>query len=105
MAENLAEIERIAADPAPPDFENTIAALERSGRLLARVGGVFWNLAATDTTPELQEIERDISGALARHENEILLNAALFARVDALYARRDALALTPEQARVLELDA
>ncbi|MBG0812225.1 M3 family metallopeptidase [Methylosinus sp. H3A] len=103
MAENLAEIARIAADPSPPDFENTIAALERSGRLLARVGGVFWNLAATDTTPELQEIERDISGALARHENEILLNAALFARVDALYARRDALASTPEQARVLEL--
>jgi len=103
MAENLAEIARIAAEPSPPDFENTIAALERSGRLLARVGGVFWNLAATDTTPELQEIERDISGALARHENEILLNAELFARVDALYARRDKLALTPEQARVLEL--
>ncbi|HEY8066998.1 MAG TPA: M3 family metallopeptidase [Methylosinus sp.] len=103
MAENLAETARIAADPSPPDFENTIAALERSGRLLARIGGVFWNLAATDSTPELQEIERDISGALARHENEILLNAALFSRVDALHARRDTLTLTPEQARVLEL--
>jgi len=103
MAEHLSEIARVAEDPSPPDFENTIAALERSGRLLAKVGGVFWNLVATDATPELQEIERDMSGALARHENEILLNAALFARVDALYARRDALTSTPEQARVLEL--
>lgn len=103
MAKNLAEIARIAENPSPPDFENTIAALERSGRLLARVGGVFWNLSATDSTPELQEIEREMSGVLARHENEILLNAALFARVDALHARRNALALTAEQARVLEL--
>lgn len=103
MAENRAEIERIAADPAEPDFDNTIAALERSGRLLRDVGSVFWNLTATDSTPELQAIERDMSGALARHENEILLNAALFARIDALYGKRDALGLDDEQKRVLEL--
>ncbi|OBS51969.1 peptidase M3 [Methylosinus sp. 3S-1] len=103
MAENSAEIERIATDPRTPDFDNTIAALERSGRRLRDVGAVFWNLAATDSTPELQAVEREASGALARHETEILLNAALFARVDALFSRRESLALSPEQARVLEL--
>jgi len=103
MAENRAEIDRIARNPAAPDFENTIAALERSGRRLQTVGGVFWNVAATDSTPELQAIERDISGALARHENEILLNAALFARVDALHETRAELGLGEEETRVLEL--
>lgn len=103
LAENRAEIANIAADPAAPDFDNTIAALERSGRRLKDVGAVFWNLAATDSTPELQEIEREMSGALARHASEISLNADLFARIDALHARRGALGLTDEQARVLEL--
>jgi peptidyl-dipeptidase Dcp len=103
LAENRAEIDRIVGNPASPDFDNTIAALERSGRLLRHVGAVFWNLAATDTTPELQQIERDISGVLARHESEILLNAGLFRRVDAVYAQRASLRLTDEQARVLEL--
>jgi peptidyl-dipeptidase Dcp len=103
MAENLAEIARIANDPAPPDFENTIAALERSGRVLRKVDAVFSNLVATDATPELQAVEREISGPLARHDNEILLNAELFHRIDALFARRDELPLTEEQARVLEL--
>lgn len=103
FAENRAEIARIAADPAPPDFDNTIAALERSGRLLRDVGAVFWNLAATDSTPELQEIEREMSGALARHASEISLNADLFGRIDALYEQRASLDLTDEQARVLEL--
>jgi peptidyl-dipeptidase Dcp len=103
MAENRAEIDRIARNPAAPDFENTIAALERSGRRLQTVGGVFWNVAATDSTPELQAVERDISGALARHENEILLNAALFARVDALHEKRAELGLGEEETRVLEL--
>jgi peptidyl-dipeptidase Dcp len=103
LAENRAEIDRIVGNSASPDFDNTIAALERSGRLLRHVGAVFWNLAATDTTPELQQIERDISGVLARHESEILLNAGLFRRVDAVYAQRASLRLTDEQARVLEL--
>ncbi|MBY6242030.1 M3 family metallopeptidase [Methylosinus sp. Sm6] len=103
MAENRAEIERIAGDPREPDFDNTIAALERSGHALRDVGAVFWNLAATDSTPQLQAVEREMSGALARHETEILLNAALFARVDALHAKRAALGLDAEQARVLEL--
>lgn len=103
LSEHREEITRIADDPAPPDFDNTIAALERSGRLLNDVSAVFWNLTATDTNPELQEIEREVSGALSRHASEISMNAALFRRIDALHAQRQSLALTPEQARVLEL--
>lgn len=103
LSEHREEIARIADDPAPPGFDNTIAALERSGRLLNDVSAVFWNLTATDTNPELQEIEREVSGALSRHASEISMNAALFRRIDALHAQRQSLALTPEQARVLEL--
>ena len=103
LAENRREIDRIANNPAPADFDNTILALERSGRLLRNVGAVFWNLAATDTNAEFQEIERDMSAALARHYSEISLNPALFARVDALFQKAETLGLTKEQARVLEL--
>jgi peptidyl-dipeptidase Dcp len=103
LAENKEEIERIANNPAPPDFENTIDALERSGRRLRDVGAVFWNLSATDTNPALQEIERDMSGVLARHDSEITMNAALFARIDALNEQAASLGLSDEQARVLEL--
>ena len=93
LAEHRAEIDRIAQNPSPPDFDNTIAALEDSGRLSRQVGAVFWNLYRTDSTPELEEIEREISGVLARHASETSMNAALFARIDALYARRGALGL------------
>jgi len=103
FADNRREIDLIADNPDPPDFDNTIAALERSGRKLRNVGAVFWNLAATDTDAEMQEIERDMSAALARHNSDISLNAALFARVDALFQKIDSLGLTKEQARVLQL--
>jgi peptidyl-dipeptidase Dcp len=103
LAQHRAEIEAIAGNPAAPDFANTIEALERAGKLLTDVGSVFWNLTATDTNPEMQEIERDMAAALSRHSSEISMNSDLFRRVEALYARRDALGLTPEQARVLEL--
>ncbi len=89
------EIASIANDPAPPDFDNTIGALERAGQLLNDVGSTFGNLAATDTNAELQEIEREMAVTLSRHASEIAMNPALFRRVDALYARRDALDLTP----------
>ncbi len=58
MASHRAEIDAIAGQSAAPSFENTIVALEKSGRLLDQVNAVFWNLAGTDSTPELQEIER-----------------------------------------------
>ena len=102
LAEHRAEIAAIATQAAPPDFENTVAALERSGKLLARVTNVFYVLAGANTSEPIQAIERDLAPLLSRHWNEIHLNEALFARLDALYARRDALALSAEQARVLE---
>lgn len=103
IAEHQAEIDAIADDTAEPNFDNVIAALERAGRSLRRVGGVFWNLTGADTNDSLQEIERNMSPILARHWQKIGLDPKLFARVDAVMAKRDALGLTPEQARVLDL--
>ena len=102
LADHRAEIDAIAANPAAPSFENTIAALERSGRALERVASVFFVLAGADTSDEIEAIERGVSPLLARHNNALYLNRALYSRVAALYARRDALSLDPEQARVLE---
>jgi peptidyl-dipeptidase Dcp len=102
LAEHRAEIDAIAADPAPPDFENTIAALERSGRALERVAGVFFVLAGADTSDEIEAVERDISPLLARHNNALYLNRDIYARIASLYVRRDVLSLDGEQARVLE---
>jgi peptidyl-dipeptidase Dcp len=103
MARHREEIDRIAGDPAAPDFDNTIAAIERAGRVLDDVSAIFWNLAATDTTHELQAVEREISGALSRHASAIAMNAELFHRVQTLYENHERLELTPEQRRVLEL--
>ncbi|HEY7229303.1 MAG TPA: M3 family metallopeptidase [Pseudolabrys sp.] len=102
LADHRAEIDAIAENPASPDFENTIAALERSGRNLERVASVFFVLAGADTSDEIEAIERDISPLLARHNNALYLNRALYARIADLYARREALSLDAEQARVLE---
>ena len=98
-----AEIAAIAADPAAPDFANTVEALERSGRALDRVCAIFFTLAGAHTSPEIEAIQTRIAPELARFSSETLMNAALFSRVEALWTARDALALSPEQARVLEL--
>ncbi len=89
MLVHRAEIERITNASAAPTFENTIAALDRSGRLLTRTEQLFFNLTASETSPELQAVERDIAPRLAAHENAILLDQKLFARIDELYAKRD----------------
>ncbi|HEY5337741.1 MAG TPA: M3 family metallopeptidase [Rhizomicrobium sp.] len=102
LADHAAEIAAIAGDPATPTFANTVVAMEKSGRLLARVEAVFFNLASSDTNDELQSIERDMAPVLARHGNAINLNAALFARIEDLYARRATLGLDDEEMRVLE---
>jgi len=102
LAEHRSEIDRIAGDPAPPTFDNTIAALENAGRLLDRVSAVFWNLASADTNDALQAIEREISPKLAQHWNAITSNAALFARIDAVMQGAGSADLNPEQRRVLE---
>lgn len=102
LAEHAREVRAIAGSAAKPTFDNTIAAFERSGRLLERVCDVFFNLAAADTNTELQAVERDIAPKLARHRSKILLEAKLFKRIADLYERRDRLRLDAEAGRVLE---
>jgi peptidyl-dipeptidase Dcp len=104
MAENLAEIDRIAAEPATPTFDNTIAALERAGHTLERVGTAYNVYTSTMNDAEVQGIEREMSPRLAELNDRIFQNAKLFARIDAVYASRDRLKLTPEQQRLLWLD-
>jgi len=102
MAEHVAEIAAIAGSAAPPDFANTIEALERSGKLLQRVGRVFHNLDASATSPALQAIDRDYAPKLAAHHTHIALDPGLFARIDALFQARDRLRLEAAQLRLLE---
>ena len=102
LKQHLAEIEAIAGDPQPPSFDNTIAALDGCGRLLRRTEALFYNLASSETSAALQAVQRRLAPLLAAHDSAVYMHRALFARVDALHARRDALGLTSEQQRVLE---
>ncbi|WP_405141140.1 M3 family metallopeptidase [Sphaerisporangium sp. NBC_01403] len=86
MAEQLAEVEAIAGSADPPTFDNTVAALERSGRLLYRVSTVFFNQASSDTNPAVQAIQKDVTPKLAQHSDAIHLNTRLFARIKAISA-------------------
>ena len=96
------EIDAIAGNADAPTFDNTVAAFDRSGRLFARAEQVFYNLTASNTSPELQAAERELAMPLAAHGNAIYMHAGLFKRVDALHAKRKSLGLTAEQTRLLE---
>ena len=102
MASHRAEIDAIASNKDEPSFENTILGLERAGRPLSRVASVFYALAGAHTNETIQAAERAVSPKLSRHGSAIALNAELFARIDALHARRAALGLGPEALRLLE---
>ena len=102
LAEHSAEIAAIAEKPTPASFDNMILALEKSGRLLTRVDGVFHNLAAAATNEALQGIEREMAPRLSAHWSAISLHPVLFARLDELYQERDGLGLDAESLRVLE---
>jgi peptidyl-dipeptidase Dcp len=102
FAEHEAEVAAIASRREPADFDNTIAALELSGRTLARVEHVFDLLAGADSNDALLAIEREIAPQVATHWNKINTNTALFRRVDALMAQSATLGLSAEQKRVLE---
>ncbi len=104
MRRQIAEIGKIADNPAPPTFDNTIVALERSGAMLERTMAVFGLLTGADTTPALQKIQQVEAPKLAAHQDAIFLNARLFARIEALHGRRDQLGLDPESRRLLEYD-
>jgi peptidyl-dipeptidase Dcp len=101
MREQLREVAAIARNPAPPTFENTIVALERSGQLLTRVDNVFGRLNACNTDPEMQQIDTEMAPKLTAQEDAIHLDPALWARVEALYAKRDTLHLDPESLQLL----
>ena len=102
MRAHLEEIDAIGSAAAAPSFENTVAALDRSGRLFDRIGGMFHNLTSSETSPALQEVERKMAPLLAAHDSRIHMHAALFARIEALHGRRRELGLGDEQIRVLE---
>ena len=102
MAEALTDIDSIAANPAAPNFANTIEALERAGGLLTNVGNVFGNLVASLGDDGLQQVERDYAPKLAVHGSKVSLNAGLFARVADLHSRADTLDLAPDARRLLD---
>lgn len=100
---HLAEIEAIANNPEEPTFENTIVAMETAGELLTRASSIFWNLSGANTNDTLQALERKLSPELSRHRSAIMMNRALFGRIDTFYQKRESLGLDAEADRVLEL--
>ena len=101
IAENKAEVDAIVNNPEEPTFENTIVALDRSGLLLDRVVGVFFNVLEADGNDEMNAIAEQVSPMLSELSDGIILNDALFQRVKAVYDQRDQLDLTPEEQRLL----
>jgi peptidyl-dipeptidase Dcp len=102
MSQQLAEIDAIAGNKAAATFDNTIVAMERSGRTLNRVSRTFFILTGANTDPTLEKLEAVIAPKLSKHGDVIRLNPALFARVETLYNQRDKLGLDAESAYLLE---
>ena len=100
MAEQLAEIDKIAGNTAAPDFENTIAALERAGNAFDRASTLYFIWASNMSTPEFQTVQREMAPRLAAFQDKITGNEALFKRIDAVYNSPAKSKLTPEQQRL-----
>ncbi len=100
MAENLAEIEAIAHSRAEPNFQNTIAEMERAGSTLRRVMAVYGVWSGNMATPEFQAVQRELSPRLAAFSDQITQNEALFQRIEAVYTGPEMETLTPEQQRL-----
>ena len=96
MRQQRAEIARIADNPAPPTFDNTIVAMEKTGSLLQRVTNVFNAITQANTDDALQKVEAEEAPRLAAHQDAIYLNSRLFARVQTIYTQRASLAGIPE---------
>jgi len=103
MAEELSEIQAIADNPAPPTFENTLVAMEKTGRLLQRARAAFGAVTGANTNPLLQKVRTEEAPKQAAHHDAIYLNAKLFARVAAVYQQRATLKLDGESPRLLEV--
>jgi len=103
MAQQLAEIAAIADNKAEPTFDNTIVAMERSGRMLDRVNSAFFGVVQANTNPALDKVQTVVAPKLAAHSDAIYLNPKLFGRVKSLYDRRAGLKLDPEALQVLTI--
>ena len=103
MAEELSEIQAIADNPAPPTFENTLVAMEKTGHLLQRARAAFGAVTGANTNPLLQKVRTEEAPKQAAHHDAIYLNAKLFARVAAVYQQRATLKLDGESPRLLEV--
>lgn len=102
MAEHQAEIQAIADSAEAPSFDNTIVAMERAGELLGRTQRIFMNLAGADSNEARQAIQAEMAPKLAAHMDAIVLNEALFQRIETLHGQREALGLDAEAAYLLE---
>lgn len=102
MKRQQAEIDAIVADPKPPTFANTLAALDLSGQMLGEVGNIFYSLLSAATSQEMQDLASELAPLLSAHQDNISLNDKLFARVKAVYDRRARLKLDGVQRYLLE---
>ena len=102
MRLQLAEIQKIASDPAPASFDNTIVAMEESGALLTRTAKVFFAIVQANTDDTLQKVQQEEAPRLAAHNDAIYLNDQLFKRVKSVYEQRDDLHLTDVQKFLVE---
>jgi peptidyl-dipeptidase Dcp len=102
IEEHKKEIDAIVKNTDEPTFENTIEALDYSGGLLDKVTSVFYNLMSANTNDELQGIAKELAPKMSRHSDEILLNEDLFAKVKAVYEKKESLELTTEQNELLD---
>ena len=101
MKEHLKEIDVIANNTEAPTFENTIEALERSGKTLDKVSSVFFNLQGSNTDDDMDSLQRTVSPKLSSHNDSILLNKKLFMRIKEIYENKQSLSLSVEQARLV----
>jgi peptidyl-dipeptidase Dcp len=102
MEDHRKEIDAIVNNPDAPDFENTVAALDRSGSLLRRVSAVFFGQNSANTSDEMQELNREISPLMSAHYDDINLNRELFDKVKSVYERLHDASLNREQKKLLE---
>jgi len=100
MRQQKAEIEQIINNPAAPDFDNTILAFDKSGKMLTRVSNVFYALSDAETNPQMQAIAKKLSPVISKHSDDIYMNDKLFSRIKAVYQKHPELNLDDQQVRV-----
>jgi peptidyl-dipeptidase Dcp len=102
MEEQKKEVEAIVNNPDAPTFENTIKALDQSGKLMKKVMGTFSPLSSSNATDDTRALQKEMSPVLSAHNDDIYLNQELFVKVKAVYDNKENLSLTPEEKTVLQ---